>query len=135
MKDLIEKHLTTSRKKKVNLAEFFNITRAGLDYKIKHDSWDIDELKKLAAFFETSEDEFLPKPASKSEPTMWELLTVQLEKRVEELQASLNDARYTIQLQRKMLEQNPFKVVSKIPPVKGANLNGMYIPQKSLMRA
>lgn len=120
MKDLIEKHLQMSRKKKVELADYFKITRAGLDYKIKNDSWDIEELKSLAIFFETDVDEFLPKTEKKNDASMWEFAKAQLEKRIEELSSALNDARYTIQLQKRLLGENGnFNFLSSVSHVNG----------------
>lgn len=137
MKELIEKLLKEHRKTKAELATILKITYPGLQNKLINDTFKHNEILQLEEFFGVDKGYFdtdgKPVAEVKTEPTMWELAREQYEKRVEELSSALADARYTIQLQRKML--GDFKYVSKIPPVKKAYLVGMYVSQKNLMRA
>ncbi|MER0442212.1 hypothetical protein [Emticicia sp. W12TSBA100-4] len=141
MKELVENLLNDKRKKRARgkLAEALGISYTGLQHKMTFDTFNENDIPILESFFEVEKGYFnnnaKPVKESKIEISMWELAKEQYERRVDELTAALNDARYTIQLQRKMLEQNPFKVLSKKPPVKRAYMAGMYVSQKSLMRA
>lgn len=138
MKDLIEKLIKDKRKKRGKLAEALGVTYVGLQHKMIYDTFTDDDLKILESFFEVEKDYFESKkaePEESVEQSVWQFAKEQLEKRVEDLSMALADARYTIQLQKRMLDQHPFKVLSKRPPVKRAFMSGMYISQKSLMRA
>lgn len=130
MKDLIEELLKNKRKKRGKLAEALGITYVGLQHKMMYDTFTDDDLKILESFFDVEKDYFENKKTEindNPEQSVWQFAKEQLEKRVEELSTALNDARYTIQLQRKMLEQNPFKFVSKKPPVRIINYSFMYV--------
>lgn len=129
MKETIDKLLKEQRKTKVDLSMLLGITPNGLQLKIANDTFKHTDILKLEEFFGVEKGYFDKEPRAevKAEPTMWELAKEQYEKRVEELSAALSDARYTIQLQRKMLEQNPFKFVSKKPPVRIINYSFMYV--------
>lgn len=134
MKDLILDLLERQRKKKVELIDFFGITRAGLDYKLKEDAWKVDELEKLADFFNVEVNYFLnyrknmySETVHRESPGLWESLVKEKDMRIEELMSSLNDARYTIQLQKKLMSiGSNFNTVSKESPVSDTILGIIY---------
>lgn len=129
MKELIEKLLKERRKTKAELATILKITYPGLQNKLINDTFKHNEILQLEEFFEVERGYFNsePKVEAKTQPSIWEVAKEQYDARVKELTQALEDARYTIQLQRKMLEQNSFKFVSKKPPVKVVNFSFMYV--------
>lgn len=139
MKEKIENLLKEKRKTKIELANLLGITYPGLQNKLNQDTFKHSEIIKLESFFEVEKGYFdngIKSIEEKPEQNMWELVKELYEKRNEELTAALADARYTIQLQRKMLEGKAnFLNLSKRPPVKRVFMSGMYISQISLMRA
>lgn len=138
MKAKIDKLLKEQRKTKVDLSIKLGITQNGLQNKIANDTFKHSEILALEEFFEVEKGYFdkEPKKEETVNPTMWEIMKEQYEARLNEMAQSLADARYTIQLQRKMLEGKAnFLNLSKKPPVKRVNLSGMYISQRTLMRA
>lgn len=140
MKEIIEKLLKEQRKSKSDLVSFLNLTYQGLTNKIKNDTFKHNEILQLEEFFGVEKGYFdtdaKPGAEVKSQPSMWEVAKEQYDARVKELSQALEDARYTIQLQKKMLEGKAnFLNLSKRPPVKRAFMSGMYISQSSLMRA
>jgi hypothetical protein len=138
MKEKIDKLLKEQRKTKVDLSILLGITPNGLQLKIANDTFKHNDIVKLEEFFGVEKGYFDKEPRAevKAQPTMWEVAKEQYEARINEMSQALSDARYTIQLQRKMLEGKAnFLNLSKKPPVKRAYLAGMYISKISLMRA
>lgn len=138
MKEKIDKLLKEQRKTKVDLATLLGITPNGLQLKIANDTFKHTDIQKLEEFFGVEKGYFDKEPKSdvKVQPTMWEVAKEQYEARISEMSQALSDARYTIQLQRKMLEGKAnFLNVSKKPPVKRTYMAGMYVSQRALMRA
>ncbi len=72
-----------------------------------------------------------------STPEWWIEIRQEYDKRLEELSMALQDARYTIKLQKKMLGENVnFLNLSKVPPVKRFRMSGMRVnAQNTQIRA
>ncbi len=124
MKEKIEKLLKEKRKTKAELATLLNMSYQGLQNKINNNTFKQHELESVANLLGIEVEQL-----SVDETTsMWDIVKEQYEKRVEELTAALNDARYTIKLQRKMLGENVnFLNLSKKPPVRNVRYAGMRI--------
>ena len=120
MKQLIEELLEKSGKSKVELAAYLEISRQGLDYKLKNDAFKHGELSKLSVFFDVDANVFFTEGVdmekAAQEPSLWERVVHEKDLRIEELMDALRDARYTIQLQKRLMGES-FLNVSELTPV------------------